>query len=400
MTGVWMWPESIRRGKPEEVFEACRRAGVTDVFFLTKGLAGTAAFLSPSVPPTEPGRDLLREVIDAAHGRGMRLHAWFTSASDAHYKEEHPASGLCHYRDGRNRGIVSVRDAGYIRYMQGLLGELVRRYDVDGVHLDYIRYNHLAFGWSEEDLARYAAGGVDTEHVRCLMEKTFYGENPDKETIFRAFREGDRDVIRLSEIRRENVLAFAEALCGAVRAEKSGIALSAALMPEGAYDDPAFSDLHYGQHYADLAGLMDLFLPMAYSKAYGKDADWVASVARGTLRYGVKTLVGVQAYEGGTGLTLNADKKAAEKTPGAEGVCLFREGAFATAFVGSRTLSLLNFTASAVTSVRIAGEGGKEVLPVGIAPGEEREIRTEFRAETVQAFVGEEKEIPVLTLGA
>jgi hypothetical protein len=171
-------------------------------------------------------------------------------------------------------------------------------------------------------------------------------------------------------------------------------------MPEGAYDDLAFSDLHYGQHYADLAGLTDLFLPMAYSKAYGKDADWVADVARGTLRHGVKTLVGIQAYEGGTGLTLNADKKAAEETPGAEGVCLFREGAFATAFVGDRNLSLLNSTASAVTSVRIAGEGREAVFPVGIAPGVECQIRTDFRAETVRAFAGEEKEIPVLTLGA
>ncbi len=84
MFGVWMWPESVRLRGAEIVFEDCRRAGITDVFYLTKGLAGTTAFLTPLAPPMTEGRDLLREALAAAHARGLRLHAWFTSASDMH----------------------------------------------------------------------------------------------------------------------------------------------------------------------------------------------------------------------------------------------------------------------------------------------------------------------------
>ena len=70
MMCVWMWPESLRRRGAEAVFEACRQAGVTDVFFLTKGLSGQTAFLTPLAPPMQAERDLLCEALDAAHRRG------------------------------------------------------------------------------------------------------------------------------------------------------------------------------------------------------------------------------------------------------------------------------------------------------------------------------------------
>ena len=398
MTGVWMWPESMKRRKTEAVFDDCRRMGVTDVFFLTKGLAGTTAFPSPH-PMTE-GRDLLGEALGAAHKRGIRLHAWFTSASDERYKNENPASGLCHYRDGRNRGIVSVRDGGYIAYMQSLISSTLREYPVDGVHFDYIRYNHLAFGWSEEDRKRYAAAGIDLEHIDGLMRKTFYGDPPDKESIFRAFREGDSHAVRLSEVRRGDVFHFAKALTEAARGGRSDLTVSMALMPEGAYDDRAFSDLHYGQNYADLAGLADLFLPMAYSKAYGKGGDWMEEVAGGTLRYGVPTLVGVQAYEGGCAESLRRDIEAAGRVGGIAGVCLFREGAFAAAYRDPDGLTLTNPTASPLASCVIEGDGVEARFDGPVGPGEEIAVKTDFEPLSARAYVGEGKEIPLLFVGS
>ena len=394
MLGVWMWPESLRLRGAEAVFDACRRAGVTDVFFLTKGLAGTTAFLTPLAPPMSPGRDLLREALDAAHRRGLRLHAWVTSASDARYKAEHPESGLCHYARGRDRDIVSIAHEPYIRFMQGLLADLVRRFEVDGVHLDYIRYNHLLYGWSAEDQADYAARGVDLASVRRLMDQTFYGGAESGEAIFDAFRRGDPDVIRLAGVRRARVNAFAHALAGALRAEKSGLVLSAALMPEGAYDDLAFADLHYGQNYADLSALMDAFLPMAYSQAYGKGPEWVGQVARGAARHGVPAVIGLQAYEGGTGLTLRQDWDAAA---GAAGRCLFREGAAAWAFLSGRRLSLLNPLAKSVTACRIAAGGESALIETPAAPGAQRDFQLPFSPDIVQAYAGEE-EVCVFTV--
>lgn len=389
MLGVWMWPESIRLRGADAVFEACGRAGVTDVFFLTKGLAGTAAFLTELTPPMEPGRDMLREALDAAHGRNMRLHAWFTSASDGHYKKEHPESGLFHYKNGRNRDIVSITHPGYIAYMRSVLSDMLRRYDVDGVHLDYIRYNHLIYGWSEQDQARYAAEGVNLSRVRRLMDQTFCCDSPDGEAIFDAFRNGDPDAVLLARARRKDVNAFAAALAEVVRGERSDATLSAALMPEGAYDDLAFADLHYGQNYRDLSALMDLFLPMAYSGAYGQDPEWVRRVARGTTRCGVATAVGLHAYEGATGVTLRRDLDAAEKEPGLKGVCLFREGAFVWAFADGRRLTLENPLAEPVTGFAVGGPDGRAFVSARVEPGARRDFSLPFAPDAVQAYAGE-----------
>ena len=87
--GVWMWPKSVRIYGAQTVVERCRRLGVTDIYFLTKGLSGTASYRSAIAPP-DCERDLLGELLKAAHALGIRVHAWFTSASDAIYKEKHP----------------------------------------------------------------------------------------------------------------------------------------------------------------------------------------------------------------------------------------------------------------------------------------------------------------------
>jgi len=398
MLGVWMWPESIRKRGADAVFDACAGGGVTDVFFLTKGLSGTTAFLSPLSPPMDPERDLLREALDAAHARGMRLHTWFTSASDARYVKEHPASALVHLTKGPREDIVSITDGAYTDYMRSLLTDMLRRYDPDGVHLDYIRYNHLICGWSAEDQERYRAGGVDLGRVMPLMEKTFLGDAPDGEAVFNAFRAGDGDVVRLSEVRRGNVVRFASALAETVRREGKNLTLSAALMPEGSYDDLAFSDLHYGQHYADLAVLTDLLLPMSYSRAYGKDESWVRDTAVGTVRYG-RTMVGLHAYEGGTGLSLSLDRRAAEAVPGVEGVCLFREGAFVWAFREGRSMTLLNPLPKAAASCRITVAGEEAVLETPVGPGEERTFDLPFSPDLVRVYDADGSELCALTAG-
>ena len=393
-----MWPESLLRRGAEAVFEACRRGGVTDVFLLTKGLAGKTAFLSRTAPAMEPGRDLLREALDAAHERGIRLHAWFTSASDEHYKAAHPESGLYHYVNGRDRGIVSISDPAYTAYMRGVMRELARGYVVDGVHLDYIRYNHLAYGWSDADRARYAARGVNVARVTGLLERTFYGDNPDRDYIFNCYRQGDPDALALAEARRADVTAFATALVDTVRAEKPALAVSFALMPEGAYDDLAFAALHYGQSYADLSRLANFMLPMAYSVAYQRDAAWVRSVAEGTARFGAPTLVGLHAYEGATAETLAEDIAAAKSAAGASGVCLFREGAFVWAFTAGRGATLTNPLAGPVTRVLFSAPGAQADMPVDIPQDGQQTVSLPFAPASVRAFCGE-REVCVYTVG-
>ena len=379
----------------QSIVSRCMRLGVTDIFFLAKGLAGTTAHFS-RLAPACCKRDLLRELLDAAHAQGIRVHAWLTSASDEHYKALHPQSGRVHMTRGADRGLISLADGRYISYMQQIVSELCRGYDIDGLHLDYIRYNHLLYGWSEADCARYAASGADVAHLRRLMERTFLREQDNEpECIFDAWRAGDKSVLALADTRRQDVVHFAQSLLCAARAEQGKLILSAALMPEGAYDDTAFSDLHYGQNYGDAARLYDVVLPMAYSKAYEKDGNWVRSVAQGTMKRGLKAIMGLHAYEGGTAATLKADICALNGAA-IEGICLFREGAFAAAVPEDDKLRLINMLDQPITSV--SDPDGASLLASGqtVAPGED--ILLPDASGSISAFCGDH-EVCVFMLG-
>ena len=383
--GVWMWPKSVRESGAPAVVDRCCRMGVTDIYFLTKGLSGTTSCLS-SIAPADCERDLLDELLTAAHARGIRVHAWFTSASDAVYKDKHPESGRYHYVNGRDKGLISLADEGYIGYMADITRELCRKYPIDGLHLDYIRYNHLIYGWSEDDLAHYAAEGADVSVLRGMMDRAFPGEE-GPEIFFEAYRAGEASVHALARARRKDVVHFATTLTSVARAERSDLILSAALMPEGAYEDIAFSDVHYGQNYEDAARLYDYALPMAYSQAYGKDAAWVRDVALGTMKRGMKTIVGVHAYEGGTGVTLQQDIAAVQDIP-VEGVCLFREGATALAFAEGSAISLHNPLDAEITCIDALRGEESAAVECSVLPGEEKRIVLPYAPEVLRAYTG------------
>ena len=386
--GVWMWPESVRLSGADRVVSYCSRAGITDIFFLTKGLAGTVSYRS-RIAPGCCDRDLLGELLSAAHAAGIRVHAWLTSASDEHYKSLHPESRRCHYTRGRDKALISLTDSGYLRYMEHVVRELCERYEIDGLHLDYIRYNHLLYGWSEEDLARYAAAGADVAHLRELMDKTFISEEErQSECIFDALRSGDKSVRALADTRRADVVHFASALIRAAREERSSLILSAALMPEGAYEDTAFADLHYGQNYEDAASLYDNVLPMAYSNAYDKDSLWVRSVAEGTIRRGMKTVMGLHAYDGGTGESLTDDVASLEDSDTA-GVCFFRYGAFAMILQEKQGVCVVNTLSQPITEIQPCPSGESMILNPPVLPGEEQQIVLPFHPDSIRIFSGE-----------
>ena len=386
--GVWMWPKSVRECGAEAVISRCRRMGVTDIYFLTKGLSGTVSCRS-EIAPMDCERDLLGELLEAAHQVGIRVHAWFTSASDEAYKAKHPESGRYHYLKGRNAGHISLADEKYIAYMADFARELCRNYPIDGLHLDYIRYNHLIYGWSEEDKARYAAEGADLAHLTAMMDRAFK-DDEGPEIFFEAYRNGDESVHALARARRKDVRHFATTLTSLVRAAKPDIILSAALMPEGAYEDIAFSDVHYGQNYQDAAGLYDYALPMAYSQAYEKDGAWVADVASGTMARGMQTIVGVHAYEGGTGATLQQDIAALENVPVA-GVCLFREGAHVMAFQEDGKVDLFNPLDDAITRIEVINGEQSAEIEVSIPHNGEAAVALPFAPQTLRAFAGDKE---------
>ena len=345
MVGEWLWANTVYEAGENGADIICDRyaeMGITDIVLLVKGNLGRVCYLKGEVPMARSdygGRDILQEVLDAAHTRGIRVHAWVCNSGDATFKEYDPEAGMYHYENGRDNNRINFYNEGYRTYIEKLVVEMLQNYDVDGFHFDYIRYNHLCNGWSDRDFAKLEAMGADISHIKEMIERTlgYNGRDEEPEYIFEQFRQGDADAHLIAKYRRGNVIAYAKKIAAAAREAKPDVILSAALMPEGAYD-LAFADLHYGQNYADLSAVVDFIMPMTYSLDYHQDAAWVTKVAEGALEKGGKVLMGLQAYGTSTTEQLTSDVAAVRSllendaseaaTENLLGIALFRTGEF------------------------------------------------------------------------
>ena len=95
-------------------------------------------------PGTSPGYDALQFAIDECHKRGMQCHAWIVTIPVGKWN----TYGCKQLRAKYPRLIVKVGDEGYMDpekaetgdYLARFCQDVTRRYDIDGIHLDYIRY--------------------------------------------------------------------------------------------------------------------------------------------------------------------------------------------------------------------------------------------------------------------
>ena len=299
----WMWASTVYDagiGGADKIMARSARAGVTDIYFMVKGTGGKLFYLNTAYPSIRVAedRDALQEAIDAAHAHGIRLHTWICIGRDVMYKDAHPDARLWPYQRENPTHRIDPRNEGYREYMKSVISELAA-YDIDGIHLDYIRYNYIGGGWGDSDFATLAERGADLARVRELIETTlgYNREEADPEYIFEAYKNGDREAHLIAEYRRESITNLATALVTAAREAKPSLTVTAALMPEGAYN-AGYADLHYGQNHEDATKLYDYICPMAYSTDFKLDAEWPIRSAKGDLALGAEVVVGLQAYNG------------------------------------------------------------------------------------------------------
>ena len=95
-------------------------------------------------PGKSPGYDALQFAIDECHKRGMEVHAWVVTIPVGKWN----SYGCRQLRKRFPRLIKRIDQDGYMdpeapqtgSYLADMCREIVQRYDVDGIHLDYIRY--------------------------------------------------------------------------------------------------------------------------------------------------------------------------------------------------------------------------------------------------------------------
>jgi uncharacterized lipoprotein YddW (UPF0748 family) len=143
----------VNKTRIRTILDNMKAANMTSVLWQIRQ-AGTAYYNSSYEPygsyagGTYPGFDPLQYALDEAHKRGMELHAWFNvfasgSTAQGTPAQQHP-EWICRDRDGipmaqniaLSPGLPAVRN-----YLVDVAMEVIRNYDVDGFHLDYVRWN-------------------------------------------------------------------------------------------------------------------------------------------------------------------------------------------------------------------------------------------------------------------
>ncbi len=178
-----------------------------------------------------------------------RLHAW----ADAH--REH-VEGL----------FASPSDPFVRQRVVDVVEDLASRYDVDGVHLDYIRYPGRDFDYSRAALEAFRSWISEEVPAgeRAAAEGAWAGGDPLAYTA--AFPE------RWDDFRREQVTRIAEEAARAARRARPGVTVSAAVFP-----DPVDARRSRFQDWASWVrwGVVDAVAPMAYT---GDDRTWQREV--------------------------------------------------------------------------------------------------------------------------
>ena len=182
------WPHSYAqnelmagRQKQElrDILDKLQRAGINTVLFQAR-VRGTVVYpsqLEPwdgclsGFPGRSPGYDPLAFAIDECHKRGMELHAWVVTIPVGKWN----ALGCKTLRNKYPHLIKRIGEEGYMdlentataTYLANFCKEITDRYDVDGIHLDYIRYPET---W-KINIAHDAARRNITAFVRAIGEK-------------------------------------------------------------------------------------------------------------------------------------------------------------------------------------------------------------------------------------
>lgn len=222
LRGVWMHANFIRtRAEADRTLEILERGHFNAAFLLVWYWGGQAGFQTPLCPMLEgvqAGYDPLGYMAGQCRRRGIELHAWFVNGA---YGSPEPRFLLDKHPewlvdgDGGDRLWYDLGKPAVRKFQSDLMIGALEKYDLDGVHFDYIRYNGPAVCYckhcQEEFAARTGLAPIDPRKRTAFPLISSLSGNPiAKPTTARVlarFADGT-PAIATNELDRGRVLLF------------------------------------------------------------------------------------------------------------------------------------------------------------------------------------------------
>ena len=255
-----------------EIFDRLAAAGINTVLFETVN-AGYPIYPSEVAPQANPlvrGWDPLAAAVKLAHERDIELHAWvwtFAAGNQRHnllvnLPADYPGPVISAHPDwasydnrgslfppGQGKPFLDPANRAVRKYLQQMLTEIVNRYQVDGIHLDYVRYPF-------QDPGADRTYGYGIAARQQFQQQT--GVDPLK------LKPSDRSLWqRWTEFRAEQIDSFVAEVAQQLRQQRPNLILSAAVFPMSEHDRTHKLQQHW-EVWAN-RGDVDLIVPMTYA---------------------------------------------------------------------------------------------------------------------------------------
>ena len=139
--------QGLYPGDWPRTFRELQRYGITDIFVNVAG-AGFAHYPSKVLPPStilSRQGDQLAACLKASAGTGIRVHAWImcftgTRGSAARLNEFTRKGWRLRSKKGELTEYLDPSKSDLRQYLLSAIDEVTRRYAVQGVHLDFVRW--------------------------------------------------------------------------------------------------------------------------------------------------------------------------------------------------------------------------------------------------------------------
>jgi uncharacterized lipoprotein YddW (UPF0748 family) len=136
----------------EAFLDQLKKANFNTVFIQTR-LRGDVIYQSKIEPytthvgirHTSHRYDALAFAVDECHKRGLECHAWFVTYPLGKESTVVPKKNRDFVKKHRDEMYLDPGNPKTARYLLSLIHEIVEKYDIDGIHLDYIRYPDMNF---------------------------------------------------------------------------------------------------------------------------------------------------------------------------------------------------------------------------------------------------------------
>lgn len=187
--------EQMQRQQKElcQILDSLQRANFNTVLFQTR-LRGSVIYPSDIEPFAEsltgrtgknPGYDPLQFAIDECHKRGMEIHAWIVAVPIGNNRQVNLLGTQSVVKKKRHickqfKGSWYL-DPGHPEsadYLTSIVHEIIGRYDIDGIHLDYIRYPEQGERFPDNDTYNKYGKGIAKkewrkENITSMVRKIY-----------------------------------------------------------------------------------------------------------------------------------------------------------------------------------------------------------------------------------